>query len=122
MSNLRQIGLALREYAEDHNGQFPQRLEELVPDYITSLSELSYRDPLSRYSYDWHYHPGHGTASSADTIVAASPSQHLAPTRQSARLVLRPSGSVEMISDLAFSARMKQQQSIATDSASSARS
>jgi prepilin-type N-terminal cleavage/methylation domain-containing protein len=34
MNNLKQIGLALHDYASDHNERFPASLQELYPDYI----------------------------------------------------------------------------------------
>lgn len=34
MNNLKQIGLALRLYAQDYNGKFPRELKELCPNYI----------------------------------------------------------------------------------------
>ena len=34
MSNLRQIGLGLATFAGDHGGQFPQTIDELVPNFI----------------------------------------------------------------------------------------
>lgn len=37
-SNLKIIGLALHLFAQDNNGEFPERLGELYPKYITSLS------------------------------------------------------------------------------------
>jgi prepilin-type processing-associated H-X9-DG protein len=34
-SNLKQIGLALAMYANDYQGQFPPKLQDLFPDYVT---------------------------------------------------------------------------------------
>ncbi len=34
LSNAKQIAVACRQYATDHNGAFPKTLEELLPDYL----------------------------------------------------------------------------------------
>ena len=39
-NNARQIGLACKEYAQDHDGKYPNELEELVPAYLPDRSLL----------------------------------------------------------------------------------
>lgn len=38
LSNAKQIGLACKLYAQDHHGDFPKALDELVPDYLPDRS------------------------------------------------------------------------------------
>ena len=38
MANLQKIGLALRDYHSEHNGNFPDRFSDLIPRYISSTN------------------------------------------------------------------------------------
>src|SRR5438067_877160 len=38
MNNAKQIAIACRTYAADHDGKFPATLDELVPDYVPDRS------------------------------------------------------------------------------------
>jgi hypothetical protein len=54
LSNAKQIGIACHLYAVDHNEAFPQKLDELVPDYLPDrtlfTSSLSPGEPMA-YQY-----------------------------------------------------------------------
>jgi len=39
LSNLRQIGLACGEYTQDYNGNFPERLLDLYPKYLSDYTK-----------------------------------------------------------------------------------
>ena len=40
-SNLKQIGLALAIYANDYDGLYPQSLDDLYPNYVSDVVNLS---------------------------------------------------------------------------------
>lgn len=59
MSNLKQIGLAMRMYSGDHNDQFPSRLAELAPyhevsPYEDSDKPAAFGGRTSRPARNWH--------------------------------------------------------------------
>jgi hypothetical protein len=39
-STLTQVGMACRMYAADHDGKFPDSLNDLTPDYVTEVNDL----------------------------------------------------------------------------------
>jgi hypothetical protein len=55
LSDLKQVALALRLYAEDHKNTLPPQLEQLIPDYLTShqffFAAPARDEPLERISY-----------------------------------------------------------------------
>lgn len=53
LSNAKQIGTACRIYAVDHQGRFPVKLEELVPDYLPdpTILDCRYPDPKNPVPY-----------------------------------------------------------------------
>ena len=48
-SNLRQIGLAIKQYAQDHGGAFPPSFTELYPDYLDDAKPFSCLHKPSRW-------------------------------------------------------------------------
>jgi len=53
--NLKQIAVALEEYAVDHSGRYPDRLPQLVPKYVAHLPNVPGGDGTGAYDY---HHPG----------------------------------------------------------------
>jgi hypothetical protein len=72
LSNLKQVGLALREYAADHGDHFPLRISDIpagsIPDEMRQ-----FHDPATREPHDWIYFSGRTTNDPEGTILAASP-------------------------------------------------
>ncbi|MCD6310819.1 MAG: hypothetical protein J7M18_08880 [Candidatus Eremiobacteraeota bacterium] len=50
-SNMQKIGIAIDKYAEDHDGQYPESLSDIVPDYIDSLPECPSSKLTESYGY-----------------------------------------------------------------------
>jgi len=53
-ANLKQIAIALEQYAVDHGGSYPQNLPQLVPVYIPKLPTVPGGDSTGAYDY---HHP-----------------------------------------------------------------
>src|SRR5579864_5489269 len=51
--NLNRIGLALNQYAVDHNGNYPTSLDELGPTYLESQLYNQGSNPAQPYAYDY---------------------------------------------------------------------
>jgi len=73
LSSMKQVALGLRLFAEDHDGAFPKKLDDLVPDYFSRLDlfftpAMDGDPPLPII-----YHAGYSTRDSDETIVLASP-------------------------------------------------
>jgi hypothetical protein len=106
MNNIRQIGIALQLYAEDHGGSLPSAFSALAPGYIAAddLSRLKYRPPGSQQESEWLYFPRPLLRDVPDdAILAASP----APERHKGslqRIVLRGDRTVVWLPDSDFHA------------------
>jgi prepilin-type N-terminal cleavage/methylation domain-containing protein/prepilin-type processing-associated H-X9-DG protein len=82
-NNLRQIGIALHNYATDHNERFPQSLDVLYPNYLDDLE--AFVCPSTGHSApegggsgsDYIYHSGLTEASPSTAPLAEdSPDNH----------------------------------------------
>jgi hypothetical protein len=72
--NMRQVMMASRMYAIDHEGLFPSSLGQLIPDYL--LDSDVFLTPHSAAADDddsFIYIPGHRDDSPAETIILVSP-------------------------------------------------
>ena len=58
-------------YAQDHGGRYPEKLQDLVPEYLSELR--LYQDKTGKLLSDWTYFPGYTEASPAKTILIVSP-------------------------------------------------
>ena len=80
LSNARQLALAAKLYAEDHEGRFPMHLGELAPEYlsVSDLANLQFEvrekseDPVYA-KQDWLYFGAFFDESAPPPIVIASP-------------------------------------------------
>jgi len=96
-NNLRQISLALHNYAADNNSIFPATLEALYPNYITN--EMAFDCPAAKEigtkdMPDYIYTTGLTENSGLkDIIVQDKSGSH----KKAGRNVLRVDGSVEWI-------------------------
>lgn len=114
MGRLKQMGNVLRQYASEHEDQFPVSLEMLAPEYLESdqIGEiLLYHDSCSKRTYDWIYWPNSKVDSGAEWIVAASPSSQLCAKRMMHhRLVLHPDTVVKFMTEEEYRNQIGKQQ------------
>ena len=61
LTHARLIAAACKRYATDHQGRFPQTLEQLVPQYIEDKSILTYPTPNGAMSVGYEYFDGAAT-------------------------------------------------------------
>jgi hypothetical protein len=68
VANIEQVGFACKEYAIDHAGKFPPKLDDLYPQYLSNRSPLNSPEvPSQRANYD--YTPGLTTSSPPGTVL-----------------------------------------------------
>ena len=72
LSNLKQLAVALRASAEEHDGRFPAQISELPPDSVPAYAR-QFRDPTTKQAHDWLYYPGRTLNDLPGTVLAASP-------------------------------------------------
>ena len=58
LSEAKQVGLACKIFATDHQGKFPAKLEELVPDYLPDATLLGCKYPDPKNPVPWEYSGG----------------------------------------------------------------
>ena len=81
-NNLRQIGLAISQYRDDHNEQYPASLDELYDAYLDDLAVFkcpssSNPVPASPSGGDYVYHAGLSPAAgSTEPLVEDKPGGH----------------------------------------------
>jgi hypothetical protein len=105
LSNLKQLKLGLRLYAEDHDGRFPTHLAELleVPYIPAEISQ--FHDPTTKTPKDWIYYAGHTLHDSPDTMLLASP----VTVEKQKRMVATVHTFGEIIAESEFQKRLKAQ-------------
>ena len=69
-NNLRQIGIALHNYATDHRERFPEDLDALYPDYIDDQEVFLCPSTGNASGNDYTYHTGLREASPSTTPLA----------------------------------------------------
>jgi hypothetical protein len=60
-NNLKNVAIALEQYAVDHNGKYPDHLPQLVPQYLKALPVVPGGDGTGAYDYH-RLAPGPGAA------------------------------------------------------------
>lgn len=98
LSNIREVDIACRYFADDHGCQFPKCLEDLFPKYLTAhklLFTIALDDDPPEPIL---YYAGHNSRDDAGTIIVASPRPWGSPTRHS-RIVAYLDGSAGIISE-----------------------
>ena len=106
------MGDALLDYAEQHDGRFPQRLSDLAPDFLPSKDDpvITYHDPHSKGQYDWLYvRPSPLYGLSPDTILVAVPMAYFAKGATGKRLVLFRNGRIQWTEDSDFRIQFRRQ-------------
>ncbi len=88
-SQARQIGIALKAYAADHEGRYPANLNVLIDDgLLDNVSLLLMRDSTSGESLPWLYNSTLTDTSPPDAILLAAPAPHKLPSGKPTRLVV----------------------------------
>ena len=105
LSNAKQLGLAAKLYAVDHEGRFPMHLSELTAEYIQmeSWENLQF-DPRKdihdhvRPKQDWLYFGAFFDEKNPPPILIASP-QTLTGTKILKRIVIRSDNSAQTVNE-----------------------
>ena len=105
LSNAKQLGLAVRQFAEDHEGRFPTHLSEIVPDYLdaTQSDNVLFAAKLDdeenpRLKYDWLYFGSGFDEKQPPPLLIASPLVFKDNARQK-RVVVFGDGSGSLIKE-----------------------
>lgn len=72
LSQLRQVGVACQIYAIDHDGKFPAKLDDLVPEQLPDASLLLCPYPDAKSPKPFEYFGG-SKSDPSDQVLAASP-------------------------------------------------
>jgi len=106
VSNVKQIGLAIKMYATDYGGDYPLHLSALSPAYAGNLSaflcpskayasHLSDKDVLRDFAICYEYTPGLTEKSNPDSILVVDrPGNHTLGHHKGARTALFVDGRV----------------------------
>ncbi|MEM9281361.1 MAG: DUF4190 domain-containing protein, partial [Verrucomicrobiota bacterium] len=73
INQMKQINFACKIYAIENGNQFPERLADLVPDYLPNESLISWEDPETRRLVPVIYRSGLNEQSPPDEILALAP-------------------------------------------------
>ena len=115
MSSLRQIGIALRLFANEKEGKMPPSLAELQPEFLAadSLPKLRFRDRDVKTDLDWLYYPKTNFNALPDaTILAASP-RTMRSAGKEQRMILHCDGSVTFMPEAQFQKQLAEELSVA---------
>ncbi len=73
-TELAAVMMAVKAYAKDHAGLYPNFLTELMPRYLVNPELLKYEDTTTGESADYVYFDGHAERDPGEGIVLAAPS------------------------------------------------
>ena len=93
LSNAKQVAIALRMYADDHENQFPKTLEEIMPKYCTSDKVLWNTVADGKTKARWQYSPDHKPDEEPIAIIITS-----SPNSKGQRVVGYTDGSAAILS------------------------
>jgi hypothetical protein len=92
MTNARAIASACRKYAEEHNGTYPESLEELVPEYLPDSKILQAGGFTAGGDEGFEYFlAGKVNPDDSEVLLASR-----VPNRKGERVVARVSGDVDL--------------------------
>jgi hypothetical protein len=103
MSNLSQLGKALKMYSMDYNEAFPAGWDDLK-NYATVASVYLCTDPATGKKEKFLYRAGLKESDASDTMIAASPF-----TTEAGREVLLIDGSVQVLTEEDFAKKATEQ-------------
>ncbi len=95
---------ALKMFASDHAGEFPQTLDQLFPDYLGSRRPLFVGGAPSHPPEPLLYFSGYQASDGGDRVILASPRP-----RGGRRFVIQINGTGEMLTELEFRGRLAEQ-------------
>jgi len=109
LSNIKQVAIAIRSFADDHEGQFPRELVDLFPRYLSTHKLLFTRSMDDDPPRPIIYYTGYSNRDDAGTIIVASPRLWEEPRGRS-RVVAYLDGSARIILDSEFQEAVQRQQ------------
>ena len=95
---------ALEMFASDHAGEFPQTLDQLFPDYLSSRHPLFVDSTSPSPPEPLLYFSGHQASDGADRVILASPRP-----RGGRRFIMQINGTGEMLTELEFQGRLAEE-------------
>ncbi len=113
LSNAKQLGLAARQFAEDHDGRFPMQLSEIVPDYLDANQSdyLLFAAKLGdeenpRLKYDWLYFGAGFDDKNPPPLLIAFPLAFRDDKKQK-RIVIYADGSGWIVNEEEYQAELR---------------
>lgn len=104
LSNLKQLSVALWNYAEDHDDRYPAQISELPSD--TNLEwVIQFHDPVTKEASNWFYYPGRTRNDPPGTILLGSP----VTVGKQKRIVAFADGSAVLMDEAEFQQRLAAQ-------------
>ncbi|MES2568474.1 MAG: hypothetical protein V4710_00280 [Verrucomicrobiota bacterium] len=110
--NIKQVGLAIKLFASDYNGKYPESLEELVPDYLPNNQHLFCHEIDGEPPEFLTYVPGFSDSSPPDKIMLISPRLY-----KGKRAVLLTNLSGSLMKEAEFRTTLQKQKSAENSSA-----
>ena len=105
LSNAKNLGLAAKLYAVDHEGRFPMHLSELIPDYLNASNwdglQFDARNDIHDHvlsKQDWLYFGSFFDEKNPPPILIASP-QTPTGTKTKKRIIIRGDGTGSLVKD-----------------------
>lgn len=108
MSHLFQVGEGMRRYADDHGGQFPKQLEELIPDYLPNHKRLFTRAADDDPPQPILYFSGRRMQDGPRMMILASP-RLFETARGGKRCVVYANASGGVISEEEYQMQLRKQ-------------
>ena len=110
LSNMKQVALALTLFAGDHDGRFPKKLDELIPDYLSNhklfFTTAMDGDPPQPIIY----YTGYNTRDNQATIILASPRPFESASERRTRVVAYVDNSASIILETQYQELIHKQQ------------
>ena len=110
LSNLKQVALAIRMFAEDHDGKYPDNLDELFPNYLTWRMLLYTRPYHGEPPEPIIYYSGYNDHSPVDSIMLASP-HPFGESSEARRVIVRVDSSGIVVKESEFQSLIQKQNS-----------
>ncbi len=99
INDLKQLVIALKFYAADHDGKYPDQLSELVKDgVLDDETLLEYKNPETKQGQPWLYNKTLTDSSPGTSAVLAAPIK----SKDGKRVVAFNDGSVRLVTEAEF--------------------
>ena len=106
------MGMALSNYAKDHEGRLPQTLWALIPEYLSEevFTKSRFCSVKHEDRFDWLYFPQEKIADlPPDIILLAAPGTFSSSDGTQSRLVWSPSGARRRVPEADFQRLIREQ-------------